>query len=554
MPVYTQNPEIGFFEYAMIVHRHEFLFRDLGIPEMRRFFFSEKGKMMLGTMIEVSGITGAAVGAGACYLWLKNNTQKKFSHLELEARAKAKAISNEAELLLQEAQMKIKANALEQEAEFQNRMAKIEERNRTLIAEQKALEKEEKKLSLAEQRLVEKELGLEKLEAKKQTKIHEAVETLQHVASLTKEEAKNYILEKVEEQSRAEIASIVRKYEQMAKEEGERKANYILAQATTRYAGEFAGERLINLVTLPSDEHKGRIIGKEGRNIKALEMLLGVDIVIDETPGVILVSSFNLYRRAIATEVIERLVEDGRIHPGRIEEVHAKVEKAFEEKTYEEGENILIDLGLFPMHEALVKLIGRLKYRASYGQNALAHTLEVARLARVMAAEMGGDEMLALRAGLLHDIGKALTQEMGGSHVEIGAELCRRYHEHPTVINAIYAHHGQEEPDSVESAAVCAADTLSAARPGARREVLESFTKRVREIEEIATAKESVEKAYAINAGREIRVFVNAGTMSDNETVWLSREIAREIEKKVQFPGEIKVNVIRETRAVAIAK
>jgi ribonuclease Y len=252
--------------------------------------------------------------------------------------------------------------------------------------------------------------------------------------------------------------------------------------------------------------------------------------------------------------VIERLVEDGRIHPGRIEEIHTKVEKAFEEKTYEEGENILIDLGLFPMHEALVKLIGRLKYRASYGQNALAHTLEVARLARVMAAEMGGDEMLALRAGLLHDIGKALTQEMGGSHVEIGAELCRRYHEHPTVIYAIYAHHGQEEPDSVESAAVCAADTLSAARPGARREVLESFTKRVREIEEIATAKESVEKAYAINAGREIRVFVNAGTMSDNETVWLSREIAREIEKKVQFPGEIKVNVIRETRAVAIAK
>ncbi len=509
---------------------------------------------MIGTIASVSGIAGAAVGAGACYLWLKNSTQKKFAHFEIEAKAKAKAIANEAELLLQEAQMKIKAKELEYEAEFQKRMAQVEERNRALILEQKALKREAEELSLYRHRVLEKESVLEALEKKKQKQIAEAVDKLQHAASLTREEAKAYILEKVEEQSRAEVASIVRRYEHMAKEEGEKKANYILAQATTRYAGEFAGERLINLVNLPSDEHKGRIIGKEGRNIKALEMLLGVDIVIDETPGVILISSFNLYRRAIATCVIEILVEDGRIHPGRIEEVHEKVEKEFEEKTYTEGENILIDLGLFPMHEELVKLLGRLKYRASYGQNALAHTLEVAKLARVMAAEMGGDEKLALRAGLLHDIGKALTQDMGGSHVEIGAELCRRYNEHPTVINAIYAHHGHEEPDSVESAAVCAADTLSAARPGARREVLESFTKRVREIEEIALSKENVEKAYAINAGREIRVFVNAHKMSDNEAVLLSKEIAKEVEKKVQFPGEIKVNVIRETRAVSIAK
>ncbi len=509
---------------------------------------------MVGTFTSVSGLAGAALGAGLCYLWVKSSTRKRFVHLELEAKAKAKAISHEAELLLQEAQMKAKTKALEQEAAFQEKMAKLEERNRVLMLERKSLKKEEEKLLFFENRLLEKEADLEKLEAKKQAKIEEAVAKLQNTASLTQEEAKAYILEKTEERSRAEIASIVRKYERIAKEEGEKKAHYILAQATTRYAGEFAGERLINLVTLPSDEHKGRIIGKEGRNIKALEMLLGVDIVIDETPGVILVSSFNLYRRAIATRVIEILIEDGRIHPGRIEEVHEKVEKEFEQRTYEEGENILIDLGLFPMHEELVKLLGRLKYRASYGQNALAHTLEVAKLARVMAAEMGGDEKLALRAGLLHDIGKALTQDMGGSHVEIGAELCRRYKEHPTVVNAIYAHHGQEEPDSVESAAVCAADTLSAARPGARREVLESFTKRVREIEEIAASKEYVEKAYAINAGREIRVFVNAQKMSDNEAVLLSKEIAQEVSKQVQFPGEIKVNVIRETRAVSMAK
>jgi len=248
------------------------------------------------------------------------------------------------------------------------------------------------------------------------------------------------------------------------------------------------------------------------------------------------------------------LVEDGRIHPGRIEEIHEKVQQEFEQKTFEEGERIVIDLGLFPMAEELIRLLGRLKYRASYGQNALAHTLEVANLAKVMAANMGGDEKLALRAGLLHDIGKALTQEYGGSHVELGVELCRKYHEHPTVINAIYAHHEYEEPESIESAAVCAADKLSAARPGARREVLESFTKRVREIEDIATAKEYVTSAYAINAGREIRVLVNADKISDSESVLLSKEIAKEIEEKVQFPGEIKVNVIREKRAIAYAK
>jgi ribonuclease Y len=508
---------------------------------------------MLG-IIGVSSLTGIAIGSGVCYIWLKNSTQKRFSYIQLEAKAKAKAIEKETELLLKSAHVKIKEKELEHEREFQKRVLKVDERNRALILQTKEFTLKEDGLKLLEQRVLDKEIQLEKLEIKKKDEIANTVDKMQNIASLTKEEAKVYILEKVEEQSRADVAGIVRKYEQIAKDEGERKANYILAQATTRYAGEFAGERLINLVNLPSDEHKGRIIGKEGRNIKTLEMLLGVDIVIDETPGVILVSSFNLYRRAIATRVIEILVEDGRIHPGRIEEVHAKVQEEFEQKTFEEGENILIELGLFPMHEELVRLLGRMKYRASYGQNALAHTLEVAKLARVMAAEMGGDEKLALRAGLLHDIGKALTQDLGGSHVDIGADLCRRHGEHPSVINAIYAHHGHEEPDSVESAAVCAADKLSAARPGARREVLESFTKRVKEVEDIALSREYVNQAYAINAGREIRVFVNAQKMSDNEAVLLSKEIAKEIQEKVQYPGEIKVNVIRETRATSYAK
>ncbi len=475
-------------------------------------------------------------------------------HYELEAKAKAKAIENEIELSLKEADVKIKEKEIEQEKEFQKRLTKVDERERSLIVQTKEFSRKEDKLKALEQRALDREVHLEELEVQKQVEIEKTIEKMHNVASFTKEEAKAYILEKVEAQSRADIAAIVRKYEQEAKIEGEKKANYILAQATTRYAGDFAGERLMNLINLPSDEHKGRIIGKEGRNIKALEMLLGVDIVVDETPGVILVSSFNLYRRAIATRVIEILVEDGRIHPGRIEEVHEKVQSEFEQKTYEEGENILIDLGVFSMHEELVMLLGRMKYRASYGQNALLHTLEVAKLARVMAAEMGGDEKLALRAGLLHDIGKALTQDMGGSHVDIGVDLCKRHGEHPSVINAILAHHGHEEPDSVESAAVCAADKLSAARPGARREVLESFTKRVKDIEEIALANPAVSKAYAINAGREIRVIANAHKLSDNETVLLSKEIAKEIESKVQYPGEVKVNVIRELRATSYAK
>ncbi len=507
------------------------------------------------SIVGVSSIVGGIViGAGVSYLWLKKSEKRRFSHLELEAKAKAKAIEFEAGCILKDAHVKLKENAIEKESEFQKRMAKVDERNREAILKLKEIEGQREALSTLESTLLDKQRALESLELKKQQSIDDAIEKMQNVASYTKEEAKAYILEKVEEQSRADVAAIVRKYEQEAKNEGEKKANYILAQATTRYAGDFAGERLINLINLPSDEHKGRIIGKEGRNIKSLEMLLGVDIVVDETPGVILVSSFNLYRRAIATRVIEILVEDGRIHPGRIEEVHEKVEKEFEEKTYAEGENILIDLGLFPMHEELVRLLGRMKYRASYGQNALLHTLEVAKLARVMAAEMGGDEKLALRAGLLHDIGKALTQDMGGSHVDIGVDLCRRHGEHPSVINAILAHHGHEEPDSVESAAVCAADKLSAARPGARREVLESFTKRVKEVEEIATSKAYVTKAYAINAGREIRVMVNAQKMSDNEAVLLSKEIAKEIQEKVQYPGEIKVHVIRELRATSFAK
>ncbi|MDY6057190.1 MAG: ribonuclease Y, partial [Campylobacter lanienae] len=392
------------------------------------------------------------------------------------------------------------------------------------------------------------------LKSNYQAKIDEMLKTMERIAGLTQEEARDLVLKKVEEKSRADIAHIVRKYEEEAKREAKKKANYILAQATSRFAGEFAAERLINVVDIKNDELKGRIIGKEGRNIKTLEMVLGVDIIIDDTPHAIVLSSFNLYRRAIATRVIELLVEDGRIQPARIEEIHQKVCEEFEASILEEGENILIDLGITKVHPEIVKLIGKMKFRASYGQNALAHSLEVAHLAGIIAAETGGDEKLAIRAGILHDIGKALTHEYQGSHVDLGAEICKRYKEHPVVINAIYAHHGHEEALSVECAAVCAADALSAARPGARREVLESFLKRVEEIENIANSKEGIKNAYAINAGREIRIIANAELVNDDEAVLLAKEIAEEIESKMQYPGEIKVNVIREVRAVEYAK
>ncbi len=462
--------------------------------------------------------------------------KSKFKEYELEAKAKADLIKKEADKILQDAKTEAKELT-------------IETKQLHILAQDK-----EHTLERQASSFIEKEQRLEKLIKEKEKILSDLTDALAKTASLTKEEAKKELFNKYESEIEADLAQMSRKKIKIAKEELEKKANYMLATAVTRYAGEFAGERLINTITLPTDDHKGRIIGKEGRNIKALEQLLGVDIIIDDTPGVILVSNFNLYRRAIATEVIRRLVDDGRIHPARIEEVHEKVQKEFENKIYEEGEKIIVDLGLFPMHEEIVKLIGRLKYRASYGQNALAHSLEVARISKSLAAEMGGDEKLALRAGLLHDIGKALTQDFDGNHVDLGAHICRKYNEHPTVINAIYAHHGHEEPKSIEAAAVCSADVLSAARPGARREVLESFTKRVKGLEEIALSFDGVIQAYAINAGREIRVFIDSNKVSDDELTLLTHKIAKKIEAELQYPGEIKVNAIRQSQAIELAK
>ncbi len=514
-------------------------------------------------IIELSAAVLAS-GAVGFFVSKKLNTANHEVYVA-QAKAKAKAIEHEAELVLKNSEVKVKEaehnakrkyedKAFSYKKEHTDKMLELEKKDKNIKDDFKKLNRE--KSDLGNLKKEAQDLYDEGSNLKKdyEQKVEEALHVLESAAGLTEREAKEIVLKKVEEKSRADIAHIVRKAEEEAKQDAKRRVNYILAQATSRFAGDFAAERLINVVNIKDDELKGRIIGKEGRNIKTLEMLLGVDIIIDDTPNAIILSSFNLYRRAVATKVIELLVEDGRIQPARIEGIYDKVKEEFDQGLIEEGENILVDLGLSKVHPEIVKLIGRLKFRASYGQNALGHSLEVAHLSGIIAAECGGDEILAKRAGILHDIGKALTHDFAGSHVDLGADICKRYKEDPVVINAIYAHHGHEEATSVESAAVCAADTLSAARPGARREVLESFLKRVQDIEEIAKSKQGIKQAYAINAGREIRVIANAKLVNDDEAVLLSKEIAEEIEDKVQYPGEIKVHVIREMRAVGFAR
>ena len=514
-----------------------------------------------GFVATVSGVVGFFIS--------KKITSANFDIYIDQAKAKAAAIENEAELLLHKSNLKSQEIELEAvkhyESAKERAKADLHQREDDVIRKEQSFRRykqiEEKKIQEESGVVKAKKIDLERnekllnlLKQSYEAKIDKALHAIEHSAGMTQDEARQVLLDKMEEKCRGDIAHIVRRYENEAKDTAKKKANYILAQATSRFAGDFASQRLTNLVHLENDELKGRIIGKEGRNIKALETVMGVDIVIDDTPNAILVSSFNLYRRAIATQTLELLIEDGRIQPARIEEIYQKVCDEFDADMLNKGEEIVADLDIGMIHPELMKLIGKLRYRASYGQNALAHTLEVAHLAGIMAAEMGGDPSLAKRAGLLHDIGKALTHDHEGSHVDLGADICNRYNEHPVVINAIYAHHGHEDINSIECGSVCAADALSAARPGARREVLESFLKRVTEIEDIASAHTGVKQAYAINAGREVRVMVNANLINDDESVLMAREIAKEIEEKVQYPGDIKVNVIRESRAVEFAK
>jgi len=514
--------------------------------------------------------TAAAASSGLIGFFVaKKLDSAKYQIYIEQSKSKARAIEHEAELKLEgikakeinlelDARKKVELEIARLKRDYDIKQELLSKKEESLSektkSELRALESQKREIASLKEEILLSKKELERIKGEYALKTEEALKVVELGAGLTRLEAKEIVLKKTEENCREEIAHIIRRFEAEAKTEARKKANYIIAQATTRYAGEFAAERLINVVHIHSEEIKGRIIGKEGRNIKVLEMLLGVDVIVDDTPNAIIVSSFNLLRRSIATKTIELLIEDGRIQPAKIEEIYEKVKLEFDERMYEEGENIVIDLGVGHVNPELIKLIGRLKYRASYGQNALAHSLEVVHLAGIIAAELGGDETLAKRAALLHDIGKALTHDYSGSHVDLGADVCKRYKEHPIVINAIYAHHGLEEARSIECAAVCTADALSAARPGARREVLESFLKRVEELEKIALSHKGVKNAYAIAAGKEIRVIVNASLVNDDESALIAREIATEIEKGVQYPGEIKVSVIRETRVTEFAR
>jgi ribonuclease Y len=491
----------------------------------------------------------------------KLNDAKFDIYLE-QARVKSIAIEHEAKTILTNAKLKAKEvyetefkNAKKEYEElFSKIQRKEEEIERSLKIELNLIKEQQKELQNNNSEIKALKQGLKVQDKIYKDKLNKAIKVLENASGLTKDEAKDIMLNKVKDESKAQVASIFRKEYKLAQKKQKDEVLQILAIATSRYAGEFAAERLSTVLKLPNTDVKGKIIGKDGRNIKALEFCLGVDIIIDNAPDQITISSFNLFRRAIAIKSINLLIKDGRIQPARIEDVCKKVKNEFEVNILKEGEDTVYELGIKDMHDDLLRLIGRLRYRASYGQNALAHTLEVANLAGLIAGQLGGDPILARRAGLLHDIGKSLTHEIKGSHVDIGANLCKRYNEPDEVINAIYAHHGEEEINSIESAAVCAADALSAARPGARREVLENFLKRVEEIESICTSYPGVINTYAINAGKEVRVIVKSELVNDDESILLATQIANEIEEKVQYPGEIKVNVIRELRTTQYAR
>ena len=452
------------------------------------------------------------------------------------------------------AKEEIMASRKELDQEIKERRGEIQKQEARLIQKEENLEKRSDNFEKREQEL---ERELQDIEKQKEEleKLHdqEMVE-LQRIASLSKEEAKQRLLSEMEKELVAEKAALIREQDQKAKETITKDAKEMLSYAIQKCAADHSQETTVSIVALPNDEMKGRIIGREGRNIKALETLTGIDLIIDDTPEAVVLSGFDPLRREVAKIALEKLIDDGRIHPAKIEEMVEKAKEEVENTIKEEGERAVLETGVIGLHPDIVKLIGKLKYRTSYGQNVLNHSIEVSNLARIMADELGLDTKLARRAGLLHDIGKALDHDMEGTHVEIGVEVLKKYKENPLVINAVEAHHGDVEPQTLEAVLVQAADAISASRPGARRETLEAYIKRLQNLEEIADSFDGVEKSFAIQAGREIRIVVKPEKISDDQMTILARDVAKRIEAEMDYPGQIKVNVIRETRIVDYAK
>ncbi|MBR5336737.1 MAG: ribonuclease Y [Lachnospiraceae bacterium] len=463
-----------------------------------------------------------------------------------------------AETKKREALLEAKEEALKHKNEFEKETK--ERRNELQKFERRVLQKEEtvdKKLESIEKR--EASFAAREEEIKKQkaeiSELHQQrVQELERISGLTSEQAKDYLLKIVEEDIKHDTAKMIKEYDAQAKDEASKKARDYIVTAIQKCAADHVAETTISVVQLPNDEMKGRIIGREGRNIRTLETMTGVDLIIDDTPEAVILSGFDPIRREVARIALEKLIVDGRIHPARIEEMVEKAQKEVEVMMREEGEAATIEVGVHGIHPELVKLLGKMKFRSSYGQNALKHSIEVAHLSGLLAAEVGIDVRTAKRAGLLHDIGKSLDHEMEGTHIQIGADLCRKYKESPIVINAVESHHGDVDPETLCACIVQAADTISAARPGARRETLETYTNRLKQLEEITNSYKGVDKSFAIQAGREIRVMVVPEQVSDDDMVIMARDISKQIEAELEYPGQIKVNVIRESRAIEYAK
>ena len=488
----------------------------------------------------------------------KKIAESKMESAENEAKRIIELASKEAENKKKEEIFKAKEEIInarkDLDQEIRERRGEVQSQERRLIQKEENLER---KQDVVERREKDLEKRYEELNQKKQELseiFNRQMSELQRISGLTREEAKAQLLNEMEKQLTSEKATLLKEMQSKLKDEAEKSAKEVIGYAIQKCAADHTSETTVSIVSLPNDDMKGRIIGREGRNIKALETLTGIDLIIDDTPEAVVISGFDPLRREVAKIALEKLIDDGRIHPAKIEEMVEKAKEEVANTIKEEGERAVLETGVVGLHPDLVKLIGKLKYRTSYGQNVLNHSIEVSNLARIMAKELGLDAKLTRRAGLLHDIGKALDHDMEGTHVELGVEILKKYKENELVINAVQAHHGDVEPKTIEAVLVQAADAISASRPGARRETLEAYIKRLQELESIADSFEGVEKSFAIQAGREIRIIVKPEKISDDEMTIMARDIAKRIESEMEYPGQIKVNVVRETRVIDYAK
>ncbi len=488
----------------------------------------------------------------------KKIAESKMKSAELEAKRIIDSAVRDAENKKKEEIFKAKEEIMkareELDQEIKERRGEVLLQERRIVQKEEnlenrtnTLERKEKDLELKNQKLDEKTKEIEKA-------LEKQIEELQRISGLSKDEAKKQLLSELEKNLILEKANLIKEYETKIKESSEKTAKELIGYAIQKCAADHTSETTVSIVALPNDDMKGRIIGREGRNIKALETLTGIDLIIDDTPEAVVISGFDPLRREVAKLALEKLINDGRIHPAKIEEMVEKAKEEIEAVIKEEGERAILETGVASLHPDLVKLIGKLKYRTSYGQNVLNHSIEVSNLARIMAEELGLDPKLARRAGLLHDIGKALDHDMEGTHVEIGVDVLKKYKENEMVINAVQAHHGDVEPKTIEAVLVQAADAISASRPGARRETLETYIKRLEQLEQIADSFEGVEKSFAIQAGREVRIIVKPDKINDAQMTLMARDIAKKVEDEMEYPGQIKVNIIRETRVIEYAK